>query len=391
MAISDEAFALAFDGLTIEDGLKLREACKTRYFPAKDRSRFSHLLSIADLDAFLATDAAQVPRVAMADSGRNGSASVPDDLFTYTDGKVNPAKLFALFDTTATLVVSQFQDFHPPLGRFCRGLEQIFLHGVQANIYLTPPGAQGFRTHFDSHDVLVLQVQGEKRWRVWDHQPVPYATNRTPWDGEAHKPDPSKAHELVMRPGDALYMPRGVLHDAATQEGSVPSLHITVGLLEPTWGDVLKAAIDQLEAHEPGLRKAFPIWRAGDEQARGAWLSEARALLDTVASEKGIDLAVMQNLQSLATDRMPMASRGLMAKPIGPDDRLVLSGTMHFHVVPVGEALELRWAGEPEKLTSVEHDWLNRLAEGASPAELGGEAATAFCRRLHTMGLLARA
>ena len=38
MAISDEAFALAFDGLAIEDGLKLREACKTRYFPAKDRS-----------------------------------------------------------------------------------------------------------------------------------------------------------------------------------------------------------------------------------------------------------------------------------------------------------------------------------------------------------------
>ena len=99
----------------------------------------------------------------------------------------------------------------------------------------------------------------------------------------------------------------------------------------------------------------------------------------------------MQNLQALATDRMPMASRGLMAKRIGPQDRLVLSETMHFHVVPVGEALELRWAGEPEKLTSVEHDWLNQLAEGATPAELGGEAATAFCQRLHTMGLLARA
>ena len=53
------------------------------------------------------------------------------------------ARLFALFDAGATLVLSQFHDMHQPLARYCRGLEQLFLHGVQANIYLTPPGAQG--------------------------------------------------------------------------------------------------------------------------------------------------------------------------------------------------------------------------------------------------------
>ena len=69
----------------------------------------------------------------------------------------------------ATLVLSQMHEVHLPLGRFCRGLEQIFLHPAQCNIYLTPPGAQGFRTHYDTHDVLILQVQGEKLWRYWPH------------------------------------------------------------------------------------------------------------------------------------------------------------------------------------------------------------------------------
>jgi ribosomal protein L16 Arg81 hydroxylase len=33
---------------------------------------------------------------------------------------------------------------------------------AQTNIYLSPPNAQGFGTHFDSHDVFVLQVAGSK-------------------------------------------------------------------------------------------------------------------------------------------------------------------------------------------------------------------------------------
>ena len=51
----------------------------------------------------------------------------------------------ALFDGGASLVVSQFDEMHAPLARFCRGLERAFLHPVQANIYLTPAGAQGFK------------------------------------------------------------------------------------------------------------------------------------------------------------------------------------------------------------------------------------------------------
>ena len=39
---------------------------------------------------------------------------------------------------------------------------------VQANSYSTPRGSQGFAVHHDTHDVLVLQVAGEKRWLLYD-------------------------------------------------------------------------------------------------------------------------------------------------------------------------------------------------------------------------------
>ena len=43
--------------------------------------------------------------------------------------------LFHAFDGGATLVVSQFHELHAPLMRFCRGLEQVFLHGVSQTIF----------------------------------------------------------------------------------------------------------------------------------------------------------------------------------------------------------------------------------------------------------------
>src|SRR5512138_440493 len=170
--LAEQAWAQAFGDLPVEDGLRLREGADWKHFRAPAPDRHAPLLSVADLDAFLRTDVARSPRVSMAESRREGSAAVPQQEYLRDDGRVDLPSLFHAFDQGATLVVSQFHEMHHALMRFCRGLEQVFLHGVQANIYLTPPGAQGFRVHYDTHDVLVLQVAGEKRWRIFPGQPV---------------------------------------------------------------------------------------------------------------------------------------------------------------------------------------------------------------------------
>ncbi|HZF77452.1 MAG TPA: cupin domain-containing protein [Acetobacteraceae bacterium] len=387
--LAETAWRLAFGDLPVEDGLRLREGTAWRHFPAPEAGRFGHLLSVADLDTFLATDAARLPRLSMADGGRPGSAGVPAEEYTREDGRADLPRLFALFDAGATLVVSQFHEMHPPLARLCRGLEQVFLHAVQANIYLTPPGAQGFRTHYDTHDVLVLQVTGEKTWRIWDAQPVPQPTRRTPWPGGIAPP--GEPRTLTLRPGDALYVPRGVMHDAMAQGGAREggaSLHVTVGLLEPSFAAVLRLALDLLEERDPALRAAFPTWRLAE--GPGALAPLAVPLAAKLAEPATLERAAVALLDRLAAERPALLGRGLFPPAPEPDARLRLAGDVLHALVPdAAGGASLRWAGGAMALSTEEAAWMAALDEGAVPASLG-EGAPEFCARLLRLGLLER-
>ncbi len=381
----EEAYRLAFGAMPMADVLALREGTAWRHFRGA-AGQYERLLSIADLDAYLRTDGARTPRVSMADDSREGSAGVPEGEFTLPDGRVDLPRLLARFDRGASLVCSQFQDTHPPLAQFCRGLEKLFLHGVQANIYLTPPAAQGFRSHFDTHDVLVLQVSGRKRWRVWDGEAFPRPTRTTGWDGKT-KPV-GEPHIVVMEPGDALYIPRGVMHDASTEPGA-SSLHITLGFLEASWADAMRRLLDTAEQQHAALREAVPTWRLMDEDALpmlAAQLAEKAALLG--APREAERLSVML-LDMLAHDRQPQPARGLFQAPLAADAVMRLADGMHNHVTAGPDGAVLRWTSGELPLSDAEQGWLDALTDGAA-ADALGEGALEFMQRLYRNGLLER-
>ena len=81
------------------------------------------------------------------------------------------------------------------------------------------------------HDVFVLQVAGEKHWTI--HEPVLQAPLRDqPWterrDAVRERAAEPPVIDAVLRPGDALYLPRGYLHSARALGGV--SAHLTVGV-----------------------------------------------------------------------------------------------------------------------------------------------------------------
>jgi hypothetical protein len=382
--LAEAAWALAFGALDEAEGFALREAERHVLFRGEP-DRYAGLLGLADLDRFLRTEAARAPRVTMADSARSGSAAVPEEDYTREDGRIEPVRLFARFDAGATLVLSQFHEHHEPLARFCRGLEQAFLHPVQANIYLTPPRAQGFRPHYDTHDVLVLQIAGEKAWRIWPGQPFPRPTRRTPWKGGIVPQGEPEA--ILLRAGDALYVPRGVIHDAAAQGAGEASLHATIGLLEPSWAEALRMAADLLErSEEPGLRAAFPTWRL-TEPAR---LAEAAApLAGRLAAPAALERVAIAWLDRLAAERVPMPARGLARpRPLPHEVWRLADGPLH-QLLPAGEGAVLRHAAGVRALDAREAAWLASLAEGAR-AEAMGEGALGFLEELAALGLIER-
>jgi lysine-specific demethylase/histidyl-hydroxylase NO66 len=50
----------------------------------------------------------------------------------------------------------------------CSTLQEFLGSMVGANMYLTPPGTQGFAPHYDDVEVFILQLEGKKRWRLYE-------------------------------------------------------------------------------------------------------------------------------------------------------------------------------------------------------------------------------
>ena len=93
-------------------------------------------------------------------------------------------RIVGLVADGATLVLQGLHRVWPPLVDFAVRLRTDVGHPVQVNAYLTPAGNSGLATHYDTHDVFVLQVAGRKRWLV--HPPVlPHPLPRQPWGGHA--------------------------------------------------------------------------------------------------------------------------------------------------------------------------------------------------------------
>ncbi|GIJ49847.1 hypothetical protein Val02_67330 [Virgisporangium aliadipatigenens] len=223
---------------------------------------FADLFDVTAVDSLLSERGLRTPFLRVAKEGR----VLPAERFVGSGGtgaevadQVLDEKVLALLGDGATLVLQGLHRLWPPLIRFAVGLRADLGHPVQINGYVTPPGNRGFATHYDTHDVFVLQIAGRKRWRI--HPPVvPDPLERQPWGGRADEvsaaADGAPFLDEVFAPGDALYLPRGWLHSA--QAVDELSVHLTIGVKSYTRHDLLGALLD-LAVSEPSLRRGLPM------------------------------------------------------------------------------------------------------------------------------------
>ena len=195
---------------------------------------FTELLDANAIDELVSQRGLRTPFLRVAKNG----TTLADKAFTSPGGvgagiadQVSEDKLVRLFADGSTLVLQALHRVWPPILEFCQELAAELGHPVQANAYVTPPQNQGFSAHYDVHDVFVLQIEGEKRWRI--HPPVLVSPLRDqPWSDRRadveKRAEEAPLMEAVLKPGDCLYLPRGYLH-AATALGGV-STHLTLGI-----------------------------------------------------------------------------------------------------------------------------------------------------------------
>ncbi|WP_315098901.1 JmjC domain-containing protein [uncultured Cellulomonas sp.] len=223
---------------------------------------FADLFSPAAVDELVGRRGLRTPFIRLA---HEGSVLSPER-FTASGGfgaevsdQVSSEKVLAEFAAGATIVLQGLHRVWPPLVDFARRLVEELGHPAQVNAYVTPPSSQGFSPHYDTHDVFVLQVSGEKHWVI--HAPVhPDPLKDQVWtEHRAAVADAGRGEPVidrVLRPGDALYLPRGWIH-SATALGDT-SIHLTVGMAAYTRADVVDTLLS-LVGETEALRASLPL------------------------------------------------------------------------------------------------------------------------------------
>ncbi|MFJ3229330.1 JmjC domain-containing protein [Streptomyces sp. NPDC086783] len=143
-------------------------------------------------------------------------------------GFIEPVQIREDFAQGATFKFNQAEHWHPRIRALVKAMEPHFAGGLEAFVFLSPPGKTAMQAHTDGAHVFILQVAGVKDWVVGRID----ASSTS--DSSLHE-GPIADHarmEVTLRPGDVLYMPHGTPHYATAREGN--SIHVAVTIEEPT-------------------------------------------------------------------------------------------------------------------------------------------------------------
>lgn len=165
----------------------------------------------------------------------------------------------------ATLRVLGVSRFEPKCASQLQLLRRVLKREAFVNLYLTPANRPGLNLHYDLEDSLVVQVKGEKHWKLYRADDGP----RYPRAPSAGRPEVrGEPMEVHMRAGDVLYVPSGLAHTVETRASS--SQHVTFGVHVSRQVDLLSALLDEFANAEDELRRPT----RSDEQVSREQLTE---------------------------------------------------------------------------------------------------------------------
>ena len=264
------------------------------------RERFHHLASWETLTELIYNRNLHREQLrVMQDS--NG---VPEHLYSYVgngfgsrmhlpwQGRIDPQKLEAFVRNGASVILNGLHTVHEPARVLISEIEHGMATYAGVNLYATWRATPCFSTHWDDHDVYILQVRGQKVWRLWgevrreplrhDVEPNQVAPSQPVWTGSLDE-------------GDVLYIPRGWWHSAhvARENDGRGTIHLTLSPHNVTGTDILGWVAAKVASHA-ALRRNVPLHADGESLRE--FLLEYRRVVDAALVEAG-EGALVDDLQ----------------------------------------------------------------------------------------------
>lgn len=217
------------------------------------------------------------------------------------------SELYLRFEQGCSILLNAAHEHWAPFASLRAALEAELAARVRVNVYISPPGASAFQTHFDLHDTFIFQLEGSKEWTV--HAPqvelplspevllgslqleqlpgVDLSRARTKLDrGALGEP----TLKVVLQPGDFLYIPRGHPHQARSLEQT--SIHATAGAHVTTWLDIMQTALAWAAFDEVQLRRGLPPALARNGTADAAVKKELADIFASLSDNVDFDRAL---------------------------------------------------------------------------------------------------
>lgn len=252
----------------------------TKYYPTKhvithgNLNRLSKIASLPELKSYRALLNAHKGKAALVYRGELG--------IHQTVSPFDPEQTRKLYELEQTLILGSVHRSIPELKKWTDALsEQLGLRKekVASNAFISG-SKSGLQPHFDDRETIIIQILGNKRWKLAPNKDVAFPTlghsagpYTTPKELQIYCPPlpenmPEDSIVVDMKPGSAIFLPRGYWHST---EAGEESLSITFGLYIPTWLSIFQDMIKtRLLKHAHWREPAALAWGSKTERLAAA-------------------------------------------------------------------------------------------------------------------------
>lgn len=183
--------------------------------------------------------------------GRAGPSSAIWDRAILPNGSLGLDHIQHLKASKVSIYVRRLELMHQGLRELAAELSKTGYFTTTLAAMYSPAGAESTPNHIDPCDVIAVQLSGSKTWMI---DTRPRTRNAFPGQTEP-RPDSfdfAAPETHITRVGDAMFIPRGFLHNAMATDQD--SLHLVINLMPLTWFDVMTALLQKACDTDPELR-----------------------------------------------------------------------------------------------------------------------------------------
>lgn len=135
----------------------------------------------------------------------------------------------SFLESGATAVLNRIDGRQELIRALCDEVASFTNADTTANAYFAFSGEGSFGAHWDTHDVMAIQLIGKKHWRIYPPTyqcPLPGQTSKS--FGATCPEEP--VFDGLLEAGDLLYLPRGWWHEVLPIG---ETLHVAIGIYPP--------------------------------------------------------------------------------------------------------------------------------------------------------------